>query len=161
MHAVWRIIVALSLIPAFGTLYQRLTLPESRRFQAARQMDEEDPVVQEKKAHERALKKLNNPDAELHSDSGSEKHSVNDEAVGGAKERTAGPRPEVVVEEEQGLGTHEAVRRKRAHFKGMSLGLVRSVVHGNSPLTHRIRRLFLRIAACTHFDWDMRLLVPS
>ena len=33
----WRILVGLSLIPAFGTLYQRLTLPESNRFKAAQQ----------------------------------------------------------------------------------------------------------------------------
>ncbi|KZT69489.1 MFS general substrate transporter [Daedalea quercina L-15889] len=31
----WRILVGLSLVPAFGTLYQRLTLPESRRFKAS------------------------------------------------------------------------------------------------------------------------------
>ena len=37
MRAVWRILVGLSLIPAFGTLYQRLTLPESKRFKAAQQ----------------------------------------------------------------------------------------------------------------------------
>lgn len=33
---VWRILVGLSLVPAFATLYQRLTLPESVRFQAAK-----------------------------------------------------------------------------------------------------------------------------
>jgi PHS family inorganic phosphate transporter-like MFS transporter len=32
---IWRIVVGLSLIPAFGTLYQRLTLPESTRFIAS------------------------------------------------------------------------------------------------------------------------------
>ncbi|KZT59377.1 MFS general substrate transporter [Calocera cornea HHB12733] len=32
---VWRIIVGLALIPAFGTLYQRLTLPESIRYTRA------------------------------------------------------------------------------------------------------------------------------
>ena len=32
VDGVWRIVVGLSLIPAFGTLYQRLTLPESVRF---------------------------------------------------------------------------------------------------------------------------------
>lgn len=31
--SVWRIVVGLSLIPAFGTLYQRLTLPESTRYE--------------------------------------------------------------------------------------------------------------------------------
>ncbi|CCA74169.1 probable PHO84-Inorganic phosphate permease [Serendipita indica DSM 11827] len=30
---IWRILIGLSLIPAFGTLYQRLTLPESRKFE--------------------------------------------------------------------------------------------------------------------------------
>ena len=32
VDGVWRIVVGLSLIPAFGTLYQRLTLPESTRY---------------------------------------------------------------------------------------------------------------------------------
>ncbi|KAF8202598.1 phosphate transporter [Mycena galopus ATCC 62051] len=32
VDGVWRIVVGLSLIPAFGTLYQRLHLPESERF---------------------------------------------------------------------------------------------------------------------------------
>ncbi|PIL29712.1 MFS general substrate transporter [Ganoderma sinense ZZ0214-1] len=36
VDGVWRILVALSLIPAFGTLYQRLTLPESTRYEEAR-----------------------------------------------------------------------------------------------------------------------------
>ncbi|CAE6508139.1 unnamed protein product [Rhizoctonia solani] len=36
IDAVWRIVVGLSLIPAFGTLYQRLTLPESTRFNKTR-----------------------------------------------------------------------------------------------------------------------------
>ncbi|KAH6918398.1 phosphate transporter [Coprinopsis sp. MPI-PUGE-AT-0042] len=39
--AVWRIVVGISLIPAFGTLYQRLTLPESTRFEKAQKLDME------------------------------------------------------------------------------------------------------------------------
>ncbi|KAG8738329.1 hypothetical protein FRC12_016806 [Ceratobasidium sp. 428] len=39
VDAVWRIIVGLSLIPAFGTLYQRLTLPESTRYTKSRSQD--------------------------------------------------------------------------------------------------------------------------
>ncbi|KAI0930998.1 hypothetical protein AcV7_005029 [Taiwanofungus camphoratus] len=35
VDGVWRILIGLSLIPAFGTLYQRLTLPESQRFKAS------------------------------------------------------------------------------------------------------------------------------
>jgi len=37
VDGVWRIIVGVSLIPAFGTLYQRLTLPESTRYIASQQ----------------------------------------------------------------------------------------------------------------------------
>jgi PHS family inorganic phosphate transporter-like MFS transporter len=36
----WRIIVGISLVPAFGTLYQRLTMPESKRFTASKKMTE-------------------------------------------------------------------------------------------------------------------------
>jgi PHS family inorganic phosphate transporter-like MFS transporter len=45
---VWRIVVGLSLVPAFGTLYQRLTLAESTRFIAS-QKKEEDPIAALKK----------------------------------------------------------------------------------------------------------------
>ncbi|KAF8137133.1 major facilitator superfamily domain-containing protein [Boletus edulis] len=37
----WRICVGLSLIPAFATLYQRLTLPESKRYQEAQHISED------------------------------------------------------------------------------------------------------------------------
>ncbi|XP_006457672.1 hypothetical protein AGABI2DRAFT_196266 [Agaricus bisporus var. bisporus H97] len=37
VDGVWRIVVGVSLIPAFGTLYQRLTLPESTRFENTQQ----------------------------------------------------------------------------------------------------------------------------
>ncbi|PVG01124.1 phosphate transporter [Serendipita vermifera] len=55
----WRILVGLSLIPAFGTLYQRLTLPESRKYELTKAANSEssieaaagvkDPAVEEKK----------------------------------------------------------------------------------------------------------------
>ncbi|PPQ94097.1 hypothetical protein CVT25_009248 [Psilocybe cyanescens] len=35
VDGVWRIIIGISLVPAFGTLYQRLTLPESTRYLSA------------------------------------------------------------------------------------------------------------------------------
>ncbi|TFK37800.1 phosphate transporter [Crucibulum laeve] len=40
VDGVWRIIIGLSLIPAFGTLYQRLTLPESTRFIASQKINQ-------------------------------------------------------------------------------------------------------------------------
>ncbi|KAJ8594543.1 MFS inorganic phosphate transporter [Rhizopogon salebrosus TDB-379] len=39
VDGVWRIIIGLSLIPAFGTLYQRLTLPESTRYKESRKAE--------------------------------------------------------------------------------------------------------------------------
>lgn len=45
MHAVWRIVIGLSLIPACGTLYQRLTLPESTRFKESQKIGHEEDNV--------------------------------------------------------------------------------------------------------------------
>ncbi|KAJ3868007.1 MFS inorganic phosphate transporter [Lentinula novae-zelandiae] len=53
---VWRIVVALSLIPAFATLYQRLTMPESTRYTEARRMAENQEADLEKEV--RALKNV-------------------------------------------------------------------------------------------------------
>ncbi|KAJ3832531.1 phosphate transporter [Lentinula raphanica] len=55
---VWRIVVALSLIPAFATLYQRLTMPESKRFTEARRMAENQEADLEKEI--RVLKNVGN-----------------------------------------------------------------------------------------------------
>ncbi|TFY75139.1 hypothetical protein EWM64_g8872 [Hericium alpestre] len=50
VDGVWRIVIGLSLIPALGTLHQRLTLPESTRYLKSK-ADEEDPIETLKKAH--------------------------------------------------------------------------------------------------------------
>lgn len=47
--SVWRIVVGLSLVPAFGTLYQRLTLPESKRYEAAQNMNRDTEDLKETK----------------------------------------------------------------------------------------------------------------
>ena len=52
--SVWRIVVGLSLIPAFGTLYQRLTLPEATKYTEAQQRRELDDLEAEKKAADNA-----------------------------------------------------------------------------------------------------------
>ncbi|KIO24456.1 hypothetical protein M407DRAFT_244457 [Tulasnella calospora MUT 4182] len=57
VDGVWRIVVGVSLIPAFGTLYQRLTLPEATRYkksqeQARRLADEEYDIDELKKKNE-------------------------------------------------------------------------------------------------------------
>ncbi|KAF7437379.1 hypothetical protein PC9H_004218 [Pleurotus ostreatus] len=50
----WRIIVGLSLIPAFATLYQRLTLPESSRYLATQKLQTDENTVEELKNYARA-----------------------------------------------------------------------------------------------------------
>ncbi len=57
-YTVWRILVGLSLIPAFGTLYQRLTLPESTRYTESRKGNT--PIADEESIEE--LKKKANAD---------------------------------------------------------------------------------------------------
>ncbi|KAG8981551.1 hypothetical protein FRB90_007166 [Tulasnella sp. 427] len=57
VDGVWRVVVGVSLIPAFGTLYQRLTLPEATRYkksqqQARRLADEEYDIDELKKKNE-------------------------------------------------------------------------------------------------------------
>jgi MFS transporter, PHS family, inorganic phosphate transporter len=42
VDGVWRICIGLSLVPAFGTLYQRLTLPESKKFEASRKINSQE-----------------------------------------------------------------------------------------------------------------------
>ncbi|KAF9256591.1 phosphate transporter [Marasmius fiardii PR-910] len=51
VDGVWRIIIAVSLVPAFATLYQRLTLPESTRFEASKKLDSEKDLEQLKNAN--------------------------------------------------------------------------------------------------------------
>ncbi|ESK86257.1 inorganic phosphate transporter [Moniliophthora roreri MCA 2997] len=53
VDGVWRIIVGVSLVPAFATLYQRLTMPESRRFEASKNLDQDQNLLELKKANER------------------------------------------------------------------------------------------------------------
>ncbi|TEB27607.1 inorganic phosphate transporter [Coprinellus micaceus] len=44
VDGIWRIAVGLSLIPAFGTLYQRLTLGESTRYEKSKKLSEFGPT---------------------------------------------------------------------------------------------------------------------
>jgi len=50
----WRIVVGLSLIPALGTLYQRLTLPESTRYLATQKLQADENTAEELKNYARA-----------------------------------------------------------------------------------------------------------
>ncbi|KAH8101357.1 phosphate transporter [Phellopilus nigrolimitatus] len=131
VDGVWRIIIGLSLVPAFATLYQRLTLPEARRFEAVRRLDAgDDELARAKKAQlredaarERAEKGVG-VGARAHdekgtSDGSSEGSSEAPQAgvVHEKREVVGGETPEAVIEAEQGLGAKEMTRRKKAHFR--------------------------------------------
>lgn len=91
---VWRIVVGISLIPAFGTLYQRLTLPESTRFIASQKPAEE--TLED-------LKRINNADPEV---------SVPEKGATAVPAKSVGS--ESVSSQEQ----EEEIVKKKAHFGG-------------------------------------------
>ncbi|KAI6110677.1 major facilitator superfamily domain-containing protein [Pisolithus croceorrhizus] len=68
VDGVWRIVIGLSLIPAFGTLYQRLTLPEAERYKRAKNdtLVETDEVKDFKDGVK--VSSLNEPEEEVHVD---------------------------------------------------------------------------------------------
>lgn len=70
LSLVWRIIVGVSLVPAFGTLYQRLTLPESQAFLKTRgQQDPESEIEDLKKAQAAEEKKAESATTDSNSES--------------------------------------------------------------------------------------------
>jgi len=97
----WRIVVGVALIPAFGTLYQRLTLPESTRFLASEKLksgnraQEEDAIAQLKQAQRAEEIKFNNKHVPAEKD---ERDASTDEV----DDENAAP---------------EALVAKKAHFK--------------------------------------------
>ncbi|RPD54408.1 MFS general substrate transporter [Lentinus tigrinus ALCF2SS1-7] len=106
VDGVWRILVGLSLIPAFGTLYQRLTLPESTRYaeaqKAAQRVQDEESIEQ--------LKKKANADPGV---SEKTKHSSDEEGSG-----TQTPTVETATAESQSVkAAKELAHAKKGHFK--------------------------------------------
>ena len=90
VFAAWRIIIGLSLIPAFATLYQRLVMPESTRFLASQKRPEDIETFEHLKA---VTEEKDTKTVQTATDS-----EADDSSAG------RGP-PEVVV-------------RKKAHFSG-------------------------------------------
>lgn len=105
---VWRIIVGISLIPAFGTLYQRLTLPESIRFLSAQKLkhhdhaneagDDIDELKRAQKSEDTKMGNIKGDKNEIDN-----KAFATDSASDDVDEATAPP--EVLV-------------KKKAHFRG-------------------------------------------
>jgi len=104
---VWRIVVGLSLIPAFGTLYQRLTLPESTRFLSAQKLKQQDHA-NEAGDDTAELKKTRNCED-------TEKGDINEidnkgNAVDGESDNTS--------EVDEATAPLEVLIKKKAHFSG-------------------------------------------
>jgi PHS family inorganic phosphate transporter-like MFS transporter len=59
---IWRILVGLSLVPAFGTLYARLTLPESRKFELTKAQT--DSSVDQREANPSDIEKAKDADSD-------------------------------------------------------------------------------------------------
>lgn len=116
--AAWRIVVGLSLIPAFGTLYQRLTLPESTRYLATKKLESDESTIEQLKNYARTTegdRDSNNGnqllDEKKQQPVGVHDTSSSDEATVASIANTEHPdRREDITE----------VAVKRAHFRGMS-----------------------------------------
>ncbi|KAF7304109.1 MFS domain-containing protein [Mycena indigotica] len=78
VDGVWRIVVGVSLVPAFGTLYQRLTLPESTRFIASQDRSQDIMELKRAQAQELGLEKGDESSSD-------DKVSTGDSVVGGVK----------------------------------------------------------------------------
>ncbi|KAF8990649.1 hypothetical protein BDQ17DRAFT_1547150 [Cyathus striatus] len=111
VDGIWRIIVGISLIPAFGTLYQRLTLSEFTRFIASKrqthsedghELDEIDELKRKQREEEKS--KSHSPDID------------NLRVDGKVKEASSSPSPseEEVVDEDK--VDPEELARKKAHL---------------------------------------------
>lgn len=107
----WRIIIGISLVPAFGTLYQRLTLAESRRFKASRQMEEEEDasIIEQLALKDQSLK--------LASKEGDDAKTVSPTSTTDPNAAGAPTGPQPVIDQEPGLGAKETVLRRKAHFR--------------------------------------------
>jgi PHS family inorganic phosphate transporter-like MFS transporter len=106
VDGVWRIAVGVSLVPAFGTLYQRLTLPESTRYKESRRRREGKGVEEGEGAG-----------AEVEEDVSADEK----------KKTRGGDVDESSVEGSSDSGTGKAAKvkqtavKKKAHFKGEGL----------------------------------------
>jgi len=133
---VWRIVVALSLVPAFATLYQRLTLPESTRFVASQKLKHEEDATDANLKRIKDEKDLGSKEASVIVES--EEDATLDSAV---DEETAPP---------------ELVAKKKAHFKGeFSIILLRTMCLS----WPRLYRLLFGMGACQDPHWYLHVLV--
>ncbi|RDB24357.1 putative metabolite transporter C2H8.02 [Hypsizygus marmoreus] len=119
VDGVWRIVVGVSLIPAFATLYHRLTLPESTRFIASQKLkhannaaEEGDAIAAIKRAQAAEDIKMGNLTPSTNNSSeGSDKDKVEDEID------ELGSEQAFSTAEEEEVAPPEVLVKKKAHFK--------------------------------------------
>jgi MFS transporter, PHS family, inorganic phosphate transporter len=129
VDGVWRIIIGVSLVPAFGTLYQRLTMPESQRFKASKNLEQDDSISELKKANERTegLHGFETPSSASSVDQPPKTETDGTVDVSGVK-FNANESPEAI-----------ATKKEQAHFGG-TYGISQFWLSSDH---HRIRKIFL------------------
>jgi hypothetical protein len=133
LSAAWRIVIGLSLIPAFATLYQRLTLPESTRYIASQKRPDDIETFENLKA------------VTEEKDTKAVVTTTDSEASDNLPTSDA---PEVIVQ-------------KKAHFSGkrpMWL-FTGSRTATRMRFFHRIFEVFLPVEACQAAHRDVHMLV--
>ena len=137
---VWRIVIGISLVPAFATLYQRLTLPESARYIASQKIktgEEGDAIAEIKQVQK-----------------GEDVHSrgrIDDKRIQSASsfDEDEVPPEDLVVHKAQFTGT-SPLGRAEIYAKVLWL-----------PMIYRVFGVFLRMEACKDTLRDVHVLVPS
>jgi len=117
VDGVWRIVVGLSLIPAFGTLYQRLTLPEAVKFEEAQKSytggDDHDGELKKRSSEEVDETELERRRAKGGKGNDAPSISVEEDIEAN---RRAGLH-DSDSEATPSVGAKEAMIRKKTHFK--------------------------------------------
>lgn len=111
LNGVWRLIAGVVLVPCLGTLYQRITLPESEKYKNARRLQEDPDAL----AKGYVVSDAKPSDASNNGDSfDAEKKAPVSSANSDSEINPA--HPDQAIVEEKGLGAAGVVKQRRAAF---------------------------------------------
>ena len=111
LNGVWRLIAGVILIPCLGTLYQRITLPESEKYKNARRLQEDPDAL----AKGLVVSDAKPSDGSHNGDSfDAEKKAPVSSANSDSDINPA--HPDAAIVEEKGLGAAGVVKQRRAAF---------------------------------------------
>jgi PHS family inorganic phosphate transporter-like MFS transporter len=117
LRLVWRVIVGLSLIPAFGTLYQRLTLPESTRYISAQKVKDSDHANEAGDDIDQLNKEKEPKDAKI-------QNSAQNQANVTERRIDIGKLSDDAGEVDNATAPPELLVKKKAHFGGTFCALI-------------------------------------